>query len=72
MGVLRAHIIQMACGPVQNGHSRWTLWLLEEKAGIKLDAPIGKDAIRQTLKKMNFDLTKMPTGAFLQKKMQNS
>lgn len=71
-GRTEAHIIQMACGPVPDGHSRWTLRLLEEKARIELDIPIGKDAIRQALKKTNFDLTKTPTGASLPKKTRNS
>ena len=62
----------MACGPVPEGHSRWTLRLLEEKARVELDVPIGKDAIRLALKKMNLDLTKMPTGASLPEKMWNS
>lgn len=71
-GRAEAHIIQMACNPAPKGHSRWTLRLLEEKARIELDIPVGREAIRQTLKKMNFDLTKTPTGASLQKKTQNS
>ena len=70
-GRTEARIIQMACGPVPDGHSRWTLRLLEEKARIELDISIGKDAIRHTLKKMNSDLTKMPIGASLPKKTQN-
>lgn len=40
----------MACGPAPEGHSRWTLRLLEEKARIELDTLAGKKAIRQTLK----------------------
>lgn len=71
-GRTEAYIIQMACGPAPEGHSRWTIRLLEEKARIELDVPVKRETIRQTLKKMNFDLTKMPTGAFCQKKMQNS
>lgn len=70
-GRAEARIIQMACGPAPEGHSRWTLRLLEEKAQIELDIPVGRETIRQTLKKMSFDLTKMPTGASLQKKTQN-
>ena len=66
-----ARIIQMACGSVPEGHSRWTLRLLEEKARVELNVPIGKDAIRHSLKKMGFDLTKMPAGASLQKKTQD-
>ena len=71
-GRAEAHIIQMACSPAPEGHSRWTIRLLEEKARIELDIPVGREAIRQTLKKLNFDLTKTPTGASLQKKTQNS
>ncbi len=71
-GRAEAHIIQMACSPAPEGHSRWTIRLLEEKARIELDIPVGRETIRQTLKKMNFDLTKTPTGASLQKKTQNS
>ena len=71
-GRAEARNIQMARSPAPEGHSRWTLRLLEEKARIELDIPVGREAIRQTLKKMNFDLTKTPTGASLQKKTQNS
>ena len=71
-GRTEARIIQMACGPVPEGHSRWTLRLLEEKARVELDVPIRKDAIRHALKKTSFDLTKMPTGVSRPKKMQNS
>ena len=50
-GRSEARIIQMACGPVPEGHSRWTLRLLEEKARMELDIPVGKDAISHALKK---------------------
>ncbi len=70
-GRAEARLIQMACGPAPEGHSRWTLQLLEEKARIELDLPVGRETIRTTLKKMNFDLTKMPTGVFLPKKTRN-
>jgi len=52
-----ARLIQIACGPIPDGHSRWTLRLLEEKARLELDVPISKDTIRRVLKKMNFGLT---------------
>ncbi len=70
-GRTEARIIQMACGPVPERHSRWTLRLLEEKARAELDIPVGRETIRETFKKMNFDLTKAPTGASLPKKTQN-
>ena len=46
-----ARIIQMACGPVPKGYSRWTLRLLEEKAHMELDIPVGRETILETLKK---------------------
>lgn len=49
-GRTEAHIIQIACGPAPEGHSRWTLRLLEEKARVELDVPVGRETIRETLK----------------------
>lgn len=71
-GRTEAQIIQIACGPVPDGHSRWTLRLLEKKVRVELGISIGKDAIGQTLKKMNFDLTKVPIGASHPKTTPNS
>ncbi len=70
-GRAEAHLIQMACSPAPEGHPRWTLRLLEEKARIELDVPVGRETIRRALKKMNSDPTRMPTGASLPKKTQN-
>lgn len=70
-GRIEAKLIQLACGPVPDGHSRWTLRLLEEKARIELDTPISKDTIGRILKKMNFDLISMTTGASPQKRTRN-
>jgi transposase len=67
-GRAEAKIIQIACGPVPEGHSRWTLRLLEEKAKIELDVPVSKDSIRRALKKTNFALTTTTTGASRQRK----
>ncbi len=36
-GRTEAHIIQMACGSMQNGHSSWTLRFLEEEVRVELD-----------------------------------
>ena len=71
-GRAEAKLIQIACGPVPEGHSRWTLRLLEGKAKVELEIPVGKDAIREALKKTNFDLTAMTTGASRQRKTPNS
>lgn len=70
-GRTEAHLIQIACGPVPEGHSRWTIRLLEEKARVELETPISRETIRRVLKKTNFDLTATTTGASRQKKTQN-
>lgn len=71
-GRAEAKLIEIACGPAPEGHSRWTLRLLEEKARVELEVPVGKDAIGRALKKTNCDLTKTNTGASPQKKTPNS
>lgn len=71
-GRTEARIIEIACCPAPKGHSRWTLRLLEEQVKVVLDTSVSREAIRRTLKKTNFDLTKMPTGVSHQKKMPNS
>jgi len=50
-GRAEAKFIQIACGPVPEGHSRWTLRFLEEKAKVELEIPINKETIRTALKK---------------------
>lgn len=46
-----ARIIELACGPVPEGHSRWILRLLEKESKAVLDTPVSKDAIRRALQK---------------------
>ena len=70
-GRAEARLIEIACTPAPEGHSRWTLRLLEEQAKIVLDTPVGKNAIGRALKKTNFDLTKTITGASPRKKTRN-
>lgn len=50
-GRAEARILELACGPVPEGHSRWTIRLLEEKSKIVLDTPASREAIRRALKK---------------------
>ena len=71
-GRTEARLIELACGPVPEGHSRWTIRLLEEESKVILETPVGREAIRNTLKKTNFDLTKTTTGASPQKKTRSS
>ena len=70
-GRAEAEIIRLACSEAPDGHARWTLELLEDKARIILDTPVSRETIRRTLKKMNFDLTATATGASHPKKMPN-
>ena len=70
-GRTEARLIELACGPVPEGHSRWTIRLLEEKSKVVLETPVGREAIRNALKKTNLDLTKTTTGASPQKKARN-
>lgn len=71
-GRVTAKLLEVACGPVPKGHSRWTLRLLEAQMKIILDEPIRREYIRRTLIKTNFDLTVATTGASQRKKIQNS
>jgi transposase len=71
-GRAEAKIIATACGPAPEGRNRWTLRLLEERARMVLDVPVGKDAIQRALKKTNFALTAKTPGVFLPKRTRNS
>ena len=71
-GRVEAKIVQMACGPAPEGHSRWTIRLLEEELKVVLDEPISREAIRRFLKKTGLDLTKASTGVSQRKQIRNS
>lgn len=70
-GRIEAKIIQIACGPVPEGHSRWTIRLLEDRMKIELEEPISREAIRRSLKKTGLDLTVVNTGACRLQTIQN-
>ena len=71
-GRAEAKLIQIACGPAPDGHSRWTLKLLEETSRVELETPISRETIRRVLKKTNSSLTETITGVSRQRKMPNS
>lgn len=71
-GRTEAKIIEIACGPVPDGHARWTIRLLEDRMKMELDEPISREAIRRALKKTNFDLTVATTGVSQTEQTQNS
>lgn len=46
-GRTEARLIQIACGPVPEGHARWTTRLLEERSRIELETPVSRETIRR-------------------------
>lgn len=70
-GRVEAQLVELACGPVPEGHSRWTIRLLERESKVILETPVSREAIRNALKKTNFDPTKTITGASRQNKTRN-
>lgn len=62
-GRVEAKLIEVACSPAPEGHSRWTIRLLEDKMKVLLDEPISREAIRRALKKTDLDLTAATIGA---------
>lgn len=56
-GRTEAEILRIACGPAPEGYDRWSLRLLEKQVKLELEEPVGREAIRLALKKMNFTLT---------------
>lgn len=71
-GRVEARLIELACGPVPEGYSRWTIRLLEQESKVFLETPVSREAIRNALKKTNCNLTKMNTGVSPQRKIRNS
>lgn len=65
-------LLKMARGPVPEGHCRWTLRLLAERASIELQMPISRETIRKILKKANFDLADTFIASALIKKIVDS
>jgi len=61
-GRTEARLIEIACGPAPEGHSRWTIRLLEDELRVILDEPISREAIRRTLKKTGLNLTAATIG----------
>lgn len=70
-GRIEARIVEIACGPVPEGHARWTIRLLENQAKIEFDEPVSREAIRRSLKKTGLDLTAANIGVSRTKQMQN-
>ena len=50
-GRAEAMIVATACGPAPEGHSRWTVRLLEGRMKALLETPVSRETIRRTLKR---------------------
>lgn len=50
-GRTEARMIELACDPVLDRSSRWTIRLLEEESKVILETHVGREAIRRVLKK---------------------
>jgi len=67
-----AKLIAICCGEAPQGHARWTLRLLADKAvALEIVDSVSHEAIRETLKKTNLSLGKKRNGVFHQEPMQS-
>ena len=71
-GAFEARLIAMACSDVPEGHNRWTVRLLADKAiELKFAESVSHMTVQRVLKKTNFSLTAANTGKSLQKETQH-
>jgi transposase len=71
-GAFEARLIAMACSDVPEGHNRWTVRLLADKAvDLKCAESVSHMTVQRVLKKTNFSLTAANTGKSLQKEAQH-
>jgi hypothetical protein len=64
-GKQEARLIAEACSPAPQGHQRWTLRLLADRAvKLELTDKLSHETVRQLLKKTNSNLGKSKNGAF--------
>lgn len=62
-GAFEARLISLACSEAPEGHQRWTVRLLAEKAvELGFAETVSHMTVQRTLKKMNFSLTEKNTG----------
>lgn len=62
-GAFEARLISLACSEAPEGHQRWTVRLLAEKAvELHFAETVSHMTVQRTLKKMNFRLTEKNTG----------
>ncbi len=71
-GAFEARLIAMACSDVPEGHRRWTVRLLADKAvELNFAESVSHMTVQRVLKKMNLSLTSASTGKSLQKETRH-
>jgi transposase len=71
-GAFEARLIAMACTDVPEGHRRWTVRLLADKAvELNFAESVSHMTVQRVLKKTNFSLTAASTGKSLQKEVRH-
>ena len=67
-GAFEARLIALACSDAPEGHWRWTVKLLADKAvELKFAESVSHMTVQRVLKKTNLSLTSASTGKFLPK-----
>ena len=70
-GAFEARLIALACSDIPEGHTRWTVRLLADKAvELKFAESVSHMTVQRALKKTNFSLISASTGKSLRKKAQ--
>jgi transposase len=72
-GAFEARLIALACSDVPEGHRRWTVRLLADKAvELKFAESVSHMTVQRVLKKTNLSLISASTGKFLPKGVRPS
>jgi len=70
-GAFEARLIALACSDAPEGHQRWTVRLLADKAvELNFASSVSHMTVQRVLKKMNLSLTSANTGKFRRKGAQ--
>jgi len=71
-GEIEARIIALACSEPPDGYSRWSVRLLTKRiVELNIVETIGRETVRQTLKKLNLSLTGKRDGVYQKSKTES-
>ena len=71
-GRVEAQLIEIACGPVPEGHAKWTVRMIADATKVVLEKPVCKSTVARIFKKTKSAPTRTTTGASHRKKTPNS